>query len=61
LLKLRIVVALLTAGLGSAVLEAQSNPSAVLLMLSKSDLFVSTLNGPELVKQPDGLAWVARR
>jgi hypothetical protein len=29
MLKLRIVVALLTAGLGSAVLEAQSNPSAV--------------------------------
>jgi YVTN family beta-propeller protein len=44
MLKSRIVVALWTACLGSAVLEGQTTPSAVLLVLSKSDQTVSIVD-----------------
>src|SRR6188472_273020 len=57
MLKRRIVTALLTASLGSAVLEAQGTPSATLLVLSKADRTVSIVDPATLkvlARMPSG-------
>ena len=57
MLKRRIVTALLTAGLGSAVLEAQRTPSATLLVLSKADRTVAIVDPATLkvlARMPSG-------
>ena len=57
MLKSRIVAALLTAGLGLAVVEGQGNPSAVLLVLSKADRTVSIVDPATLkvlARMPSG-------
>jgi len=57
MLKSRIMFALLTACLGSAVLKGQSDPSTVLLVLSKSDRTVSIVDPATLkvlARMPSG-------
>jgi YVTN family beta-propeller protein len=57
MLKRRIVTALLTASLGSAVLEAQGTPSATLLVLSKADRTVAIVDPATLkvlARMPSG-------
>jgi YVTN family beta-propeller protein len=57
MLKSQVVAALLTAGLGLAVVEGQGNPSAVLLVLSKADRTVSIVDPATLkvlARMPSG-------